>query len=208
MRYLLLLLLQLPLLSTAIVDSLLYSKDYTFPDGIYLSFEDFKYQRPILKERIVSNVDKNDEQFMLKVMQKNVITYTITGDTTRSVKTNALWGYSRGGIVFVNHGKEFNRLVIIGSLCHFTAFVTTYGYQHDPYNLGTNSQPGYAQEQFMIDMLLGKIMPFSVMAMEFVLPRDEELYKEWTALSKKKKKNSTFLFLRKYNQKHPLYFPL
>jgi hypothetical protein len=33
------------------------------------------------------------------------------------------------------------------------------------------------------------------------------LYNEFIALKKKQKRDSIFLYLRKYNEKHPIYFP-
>ncbi|MCC7303244.1 MAG: hypothetical protein IT233_11440 [Bacteroidia bacterium] len=203
----LLLLLLFSLCVSAQGDSVKYSKEFTFREGVYLSFEQFRKQTPLHTDRIVSGYEKTDPGFLQKVLQKTTLTYRNEKDSAITVKTAAVWGYSRGGIVFVNHGREFNRLVVIGSLCHFTAYVNNTTYQHDPYNLGVNTQPGYAQEQFMIDILMGKTMPFTPIAIEFVLQRDDALLKEWQALSKSAKKKSAFLFLRKYNEKYPLYFP-
>lgn len=191
----------------ALQDSVLFTKDYVFAEGIYLSFSQFRDQKPLDPSRIESTYERNNPQFLQQVLQKPAFQYKNEKDSLITVRTSSVWGYSRGGIVFVNHGKEFNRLMVIGSLCHFTAYVSTGSFQHDPYNLGVNTQPGYAQEQFMVDILMGRILPFSPIAMEFVLQRSDKLLAEWNALSKKKKKNSAFLYLRKYNQEFPLYFP-
>jgi hypothetical protein len=37
---------------------------------------------------------------------------------------------------------------------------------------------------------------------------DPELYDEFNALRKKKKNQMKFLYLRKFNEKHPLYIPI
>jgi hypothetical protein len=43
--------------------------------------------------------------------------------------------------------------------------------------------------------------------MEYILQRDPALFAEYSALKKKQKRDQMFIYLRKYNDKHPLLFP-
>jgi hypothetical protein len=43
---------------------------------------------------------------------------------------------------------------------------------------------------------------------EVVLLRDHELYDEYMRLPKQKKKEQMFLYLRKFNERNPLYIPV
>jgi hypothetical protein len=49
------------------------------------------------------------------------------------------------------------------------------------------------------------ITEFNVDAMEVILKNDAELYAEFMKLKKRKKADSIFIYLRKYNDVHPLY---
>lgn len=80
-------------------------------------------------------------------------------------------------------------------------------YYNDPFG---NPYPRYTyiSSQYILDFEFGKVLEFTVENMEAVLQRDAELYKEFLALKKRKKRDSIFLYLRKYNEKHPIFFPI
>jgi hypothetical protein len=61
--------------------------------------------------------------------------------------------------------------------------------------------------QYLFDFYSGEIVEYSIDKMEEYLKRDEVLYKEFMELSKKKKKEFAFKYMRLYNEKHPVYFP-
>jgi hypothetical protein len=187
-------------------DSTAYSKDFVFKEGIYLTFSDFKKNNPIVFEKIKTVSSEKGFNFWKTELMKASITYYDSAGSEKTIATRKLWGYSSGTSVYINYGADFYKVQVIGSLCHFTAFVqTTLGGTdaHTPYEM----RDGYTQQQLMMDMSTGKVAQFTVVNMEGFLKRDEELHKEFTALSKKKKKQSIFIYLNKYNQKHPLYFP-
>jgi hypothetical protein len=105
-------------------------------------------------------------------------------------------------------------MVVIGSLSHFVATIAQktandpfgYGYNN---GLGYNPYPRYvySTQQFILDFESGNIYDFDVEHMEVLLQRDQNLLKEFDALKRKQKRDSIFLYLRKYNEKHPIYFP-
>ena len=59
--------------------------------------------------------------------------------------------------------------------------------------------------QFVFDTQTNKVFDFTVKNMEILLKNDAELYAEFMKLKKRAKADSIFIYLRKYNEKHPLY---
>ena len=188
-----------------------YDKDFVFKDGIYLSIFDFKGNKPIPVSKIIFNSNKGDKDFLKYVLDKTTITYLDSTGKLQEVKTETTWGYCSNGTVYINHGTGFSRLSIIGNICHFVSTVAVQtGYDpfsyNDPFG-STYPRYTYVSQQFVMDFDSGKILDFNVGSMEILLQKDDALYKEFTALKKKKKRDSIFLYLRKFNEKHPVYFP-
>lgn len=188
-----------------------YTKDFEFKNGIYLSFLDFKNNNPIPSSKIISDYNKNSHEFFDKILSKNTFTCIDGFGKERTLNTNEIWGYCANGIIHINHGTDFNRVIIIGSICHFVATVPMKVGISDPFNYNdpfyNPQQYTYLSEQFILDFESGKVLSFNVDNMEGILQRDETLYKEFIALRKKQKRDSIFLYLRKYNEKRPVYFP-
>ncbi|MBI4930701.1 MAG: hypothetical protein HY841_08065 [Bacteroidetes bacterium] len=188
-----------------------YDKDFVFKEGIYLSFFNFKNNSPVPSSKIIFSSNKNDKDFLKYVLDKTTFTYIDSLGKEQEVKTDNAWGYSSNGNVYINHGTDFNRVNIIGSICHFVATVPVRVGMSDPFY---NNDPFYNPQQFtyvsnqyVIDFDSGKVLEFDVDNMEMFLQKDDALYKEFSALKKKQKRNSIFLYLRKFNEKHPVYFP-
>lgn len=188
-----------------------YTRDFEFRPGVYLAFADFKSNSPVPPAWIISDYNKSDRTFPEKILSKDSFTYTDSSGNQHTVKTNTVWGYCQGGTVYINHGTDFTRLNIIGSICHFlaTVAVQTGGYDYYYNDPWANPYPRYmyVSSQFILDFQTGAVMDFNVPNMETLLQRDEELYQEFSSLKKKKKRDSIFLYLRRYNEKHPVYFP-
>jgi hypothetical protein len=192
--------------------SIQYSRDFEFREGVYSSISNFKNNSPIIRSKIIFNSNKDDKDFLKYVLDKSTITYVDSVGMEQQIKIDKVWGYCSNGTVFVNFGTGFNRVTIIGSLCHFVAVMPTPVGVNDPFN---PYQPYgsalpryiYVTNQYFLDFGSGNISVFDVEHMEIILQRDETLYKAFTALKKKQKRDSIFLYLRKYNEKHLIYFP-
>jgi hypothetical protein len=61
--------------------------------------------------------------------------------------------------------------------------------------------------QYLIDFESGKVMDYDYKSMEVLLMKDPELHDEYMKLSKRKKKQLKFFYLRKFNERNPLYLP-
>ena len=62
-------------------------------------------------------------------------------------------------------------------------------------------------KQYLLDFKTGNILEYDVKSIELLLMADPELHDEFAALNNKKQKQMKFLYLRKFNERNPLYFP-
>ena len=191
--------------------SVQYSRDFEFKNGMYLSFMDFKKNQPVMAAKIISDYNRSDRDFFDKVLSKTTFTYIDSAGKEQMQKARDVWGYCQNGTVHVNYGADFARVTVIGSICHFVASVQRQIGVSDPFMYNDpfyNPQRYvYVTEQMVLDFETGKISEFNVPNMESLLSRDEALFNQFNALKKKEKRDGIFLYLRKYNEKHPIYFP-
>ncbi|MBI4647345.1 MAG: hypothetical protein HY738_12360 [Bacteroidia bacterium] len=195
-----------------------YTPDYKFKDGIYLNFEQVKNNSPVSLTRIISDL-KLDELDYTQIeiggvlLKKENISFVDDLGVSQKVRVSSIWGYCRNGSLYINWNDEFNRIPVFGKVSHFVANVTVY---HEPYgnplyyyNNLYDSPMNYSEEmrQYILDFETGKVMEFSIEALEVILMRDSTLYDEFSMLKRKKKKQLLFVYLRKYNERNPLFLP-
>ncbi|MFZ0471919.1 MAG: hypothetical protein WAL94_04830 [Bacteroidales bacterium] len=60
---------------------------------------------------------------------------------------------------------------------------------------------------FMIDFETGKEYEYDLENLESLLMKDPELYEEFVSMHNKNQKKMMFVYLRKYNEKHPVFIP-
>jgi len=200
-----------------------YSADYEFRNGLFANFESVKENNPIPPARIVTDEDMFDRAFYEKITAlKEIVIYDDNG-VKKVMNTAEIWGYSRNGILHINVGSAFHRISFMGSICHFVATVTTYNPNYyDPYNYNPyysnsyyynrHSMPQSNQgstdlRQYLLDFGTGDVMEYDTESVEVLLMKDPELADEYHALRNRKKKQMKFVFIRRFNDKHPLYFP-
>jgi len=200
-----------------------YSPDFEFNDGIFPNFESVKENNPIPAARIVTDEDLNDRAFYDKVTAQKDITIYDDNGVKKVMRTEDIWGYSRNGILYINVGMAFHRISYMGSICHFVATVTTYNpnyydpYYYNPYysssyyyNRYSYPQSNVANtdlRQYLLDFETGDVMEYDTESVEVLLMKDPELSDEYHSLRNRKKKQMKFVFIRRFNEKHPLYFP-
>jgi hypothetical protein len=197
-----------------------YTPEYKFKEGIFLNFQQVRDNDPIPKSRILTNVDFSDREFYTKVLDSKVLIFYDHFGMKQEVRTDRLWGFSRNGILYISLNDKHHRITIVGNICHFVATVTTYDaryydpYYYNPYDyyyryggypMNTSSNE---MRQFLLDFESGKVYDYDYQALEVLLMKDPELHDEFTQLRKKKKRQLKFLYLRKFNERNPLYLPL
>jgi hypothetical protein len=212
-----------------------YTPDFRFNDGIYLNFDQVRLNSPIPKAKLLTSVDYNDREFFKKILEMDNIYFYDNMGVRQEIAKNTIWGYARNGVLYVQIQENFNRITFIGSICHFVADITTYdnryynspyGYYdpyYSPYGYGNYYSPynsyysPYSRQsnmartevkQYLIDFESGKVLEFDIENTELLLMKDNQLYEEYVQLSRKKKKELMFVYVRKFNDKNPLYIPV
>lgn len=207
-----------------------FTPDFRFDDGIFFNFEQVRANEPVSKAKILTSADYNDRDFFKKVFENDNIYYYNAMGIREEVSKEDIWGYSRNGILYIQVQGGFNRITYVGNVCHFVADITSYDRRYygspynyydpyySPYSYNSYYSPYYMPYrpttvsrnelvQYMIDFETGKLIEYELNNVEAILSKDPELYDEFMKLRRKKKKQMMFLYLRKYNEKHPLYLP-
>ena len=211
-----------------------YTPDFRFNDGIYLNFDQVKMNKPIPKAKLLTSVDYNDREFFKKLFELDKIYFYDNMGIRQEIEKNSIWGYARNGMLNIQVQENFNRITFVGSICHFVADITTYdsryysspyGY-YDPYYspYGYRSyyspyspyyspyrQPNTSRtelRQYIIEFESGKVLEFDVQNTGLLLMKDPELHEEYVKLSRRKKKDLMFVYLRKFNERNPLFIPV
>jgi hypothetical protein len=199
------------------VGYVLYTPAFKFNDGIFLNFQQVKDNAPVPKAQIVSNVDYNSYDFFEKILSNSEIVMYDELGVKLQIKPEKIWGFSDKGVLYVNINDDFNRIPVFGSISHFIAEKTYTDY--DPYAYSPYSYNRYnnyysdsrttksVMIQYLLDFETGKFYEFDVKSVELLISKDQDLFEEFSKLSMRKKNKLKFLFVRKYNQKHPVYFP-
>ncbi len=205
--------------STAMVK---YTPEFKFNEGIFLNFEQVKNNDPLPKSRILTNVRYDDPDFFDKVLDNKFIAYFDMLGTKNEIRTDRIWGYSRNGILYIQMDDGFFRITIVGSICHFVATETVYqnryydpyygypytNYYYYRYGRGPATYASSEMNQYILDFETGKLLEYDYESLTVLLMKDPELHDEYSALRKRKKKQLKFLYIRKFNERNPLYLPV
>jgi hypothetical protein len=212
-----------------------YTPDFRFKDGIYLNFDQVKANDPIPKAKLLTSMDYNDREFFKKLLESDKLYYYDGMGVRQEILVNSIWGYSRNGVLYIQIQENFTRITFVGSICHFVADITTvdsryygnpYGGYYDPYYYSPYSYNNYYYpygsyyspyarnnltrnelKQYLIDFETGKVVEFDLVNTELLLMKDAQLYEEYVQLPRKNKKELMFVYIRKFNEKNPLYLP-
>jgi hypothetical protein len=214
-----------------------YTTDFKFKEGFYLNFEQVKRNKPLPKSRVLTSVDYKSNTFFDQVTESQTLTYFDDFGNSQDVEISKIWGYCKNGLLYINVFGSFNRVTIIGNICHFVANVVTYSNRYNsPYGYGGYSPYGYGSpygyspygyspygyspygygspgyrntelKQFLMDFNNGKVMEYETKSVELLLMTDPELHDEFARLRSKKKKQLQFMYVRKFNERNPLYLP-
>ncbi len=194
-----------------------YTPEFRFADGIYLAYSQLKSNSPVPVARVLSDTEPNDPDFFTKLLEEKQISYFDDFGVQQSVPVEKIWGFSRNGVVYIRIGGNFSRVTVIGSICHFVANITTYNsryydpYYYNPYYYRYSATPSTTSttemRQYLLDFETGKILDYDTQGVEVLLMKDPELYDEFAALNNKKKKQMKFLYIRKFNERNPLFIP-
>ncbi len=214
-----------------------FTPDFKFKDGIYLNFEQVRLNDPIPKSKILTSTDYNDKDFFRNLFEAEKIYFYDVMGIRQEIEKSSVWGYSRNGVLYVQMQNNFSRVTFVGSICHFVADIISYDsryynspygysyydpyYYYNPYSYygyynpysyyspySRNSMTRSDVKQFVFNFEDGKVMDFDMESTELLIMGDEELYEEFMKLPRKKKRDLMFVYIRKYNERNPLYIPV
>lgn len=191
-----------------------YSSGFRFREGLYLNHDQMIENSPVRKSQIISKYNKNNSDYFTKLMAQETVLYFDKYGLRKEVDVSELWGFSRRGSVFINWGEDFNRIPVMGAICHFVATITVYDEKVNMpvgsfsyYDIPTRTARSEIN-QYLMEFESGKVINYNVANVEMLLMRCPELYDEFVDFKKKKKKQMKFLYLRKLNEKYPIYIPI
>jgi hypothetical protein len=204
-----------------------YTPGFRFAEGIFLGFDQVRQNKPVPRSGIITNIPYDDPDFYDRVLREKTISFFDNLGGKQEVSTKNIWGYARNGVLYINLNEGYYRITIVGSICHFVASLTTYGNSYNPY-YSSYGYPYYSypyynpynpyyssynntssseMRQYLLDFKTGNILDYEVESVKVLLMADPELHDEYTSLGKKKQKQMKFLYIRKFNERNPLYFP-
>ena len=213
-------------------DTVQYTPDFKFKDGIYLNFDMVRENNPIPKAKFLTSVDYNDREFFTELLKGDKIYFYDNLGLRQEIEKKTIWGFARNGVLYRRVQDNFNRITFFGSIIHYVADVTTYEpnysnypygyynpyyssyynpYYYSPYSYGypyNSSTSRTNLRQFIIDFETGEEREYNLQNLELLLMRDPEIYEEFLSLRGKNQKKMMFVFLRKFNEKHPVFIPV
>lgn len=192
-------------------DSVAFSKDFILNEGLYLTYSDLRHNWPIPKEKIITDINKDQLEFYSKLIESDKIEFIERDGTKAIIEADKVWGFCQNNVIYINSNKSFFRITVFGAISFFLASVQV-TYSSPGYNSFINGPVGgttTAKEirDYLMDFYTGNRVDYNLQNLEELLKRDDEIYKEFMTLSNKKKRELATRFIRKYNEKHPVYFP-
>lgn len=188
-------------------DSVMYSPDVRLEDGIYLNYSDFRWNRAVKKQQIISKLDKDQLEFLSKIVFEEKFSYELEGSMI-TVESRKVWGYIQNNTLYVNFKGEFYRVPVFGSVSYLvaTVLVTTPGFYDPRFGIATGTSTVRELREFLMNFYDGQVTEFTLEAAEQLLSRDKTLYGEYTKLGRRRQKEQIYGFIRRYNAQHPVYF--
>ncbi len=179
--------------SKAQVDEAMYTVGFEFNPGVYTSFYEFKTNNPSITEG-------------LQMRGEELLIYNDSLQEYQQINPEAVWGYSTGGGVYIAAEGDFSRLTMIGSYSQFSAYIITRTFVYDPYGFQIPRETR-TLVQLLLNFDNGKVFEFNSKNVELVIQKDPQLWNEYKKF-RARKQEKQFIFLRKYNERYPIYFPI
>lgn len=193
-----------PVLAQEHRDSVRYSGGFVFHDGIYLDFQAFRENAPSIPMAALTTAQGRQVTDLSSTNGR--LSYPDSAGRPTRLDLDRTWGFCDKGVVYVRAGNGFSRIGLMGTLAHLV-FDATYQ-NFDPYMF--NGGATYAvEEQRFLNMGTGAFLPVNAAGIQQAISGDAILKEDFDALSRKQrnKPGTIFLFMRRYNDRHPLYFP-
>ncbi len=193
-------------------DYVVVTSSFKFNDGLFLNFGQVKNNSPVPKNNIATELDKNTYDFYDMLIYEDEFAVINENGVKNIIKPtdNKPWGYAQNGKLFIYWEQRAFLIPNIGTISYFVAshYEPDFSYSTDEYFASTND-PSTKVEliQYFLYFPTGDIYEFTIKNIDPIFATDNQLYAEWSKLSKRKKKQNKFVYMRKFNEKHPLKLP-
>jgi len=187
-------------------DSVLVPSDLNMPDAVFLTYQDFRHNKGILKEQISSSINKEQLDFLVKTLEKETFSFS-QSQKTYSLSSKTVWGFFQNKTLYINFRGSFYRVPVFGSICYLAATVevTGVGFYDPMFGSGYSSKRQEVRE-FLINFYDGAVAEFNMDDAQLLLSRDKLLFGEYKKLNRRNQREQIFRYIRKYNETHPVYF--
>jgi len=205
-----------------------YAPGFKFKDGIYPGMDNVKANNPIPKSSLLIADDFNDPDFFKKILASNAISYFDGEGNKHVIEKNNIWGFASGGTLRVLFKGYFNSLEMMGTISCF--FVEDQKYEifntlrsgkisdqtlftpedvpAKHINRGSNISSFRELDLYLLDFRTGDIHNCNIRNLKTLLESEPGLYNEYKGLPQNLKKALMFYYIRKFNEKNPLYLPV
>ncbi|MFZ1686149.1 MAG: hypothetical protein WAU70_01930 [Flavobacteriales bacterium] len=177
-----------------------YKGGFDFREGIYRTWKEFRMNAPSLP--LASLVNSEGQSVTdLHAFEGRLFVVDSSGARQR-VAMDRTWGYCTDDAVYMATRNGFQRIIMLGSLCHMMVEEWQVGM-----GMGIEATP--VRIQRILDMRTGSFEVFNASSLGAAIIGDHVLYDEFMAIPARKRNRDEvlFQFLRKYNQRNPLRFP-
>ncbi|WP_028981381.1 hypothetical protein [Sporocytophaga myxococcoides] len=174
-------------------------KDSTKVGGIYLSFSEFKNNKPSIKCQVRAKETKTVYGFFEKYVQ-----YKMRLEDTIDIKMKQVWGFCDGkdvyraeGLSFAKYDHIFNKMELLGKYSYYNTVSTSYMSAPAPSGGGSTVNQ---LVPFLLNMNNGFDYELNKEAIEEIIKRDEQLFSEYKADKQRKKRY--YDYIKKYCETH------
>ena len=188
-------------------DSVQYTPEFVINDGVFLSHDDMRKNKSISKDQIQSQINKEQLDFLTRVVEAETIEFSVNGSTQRVSKKD-VWGYVQNGTFYVNYKSKFYRVPVFGAISFLVAVVEVQntGFYDPRFGGYTGTTISSENREFIMNFYDGKLVELQKEEVETLLRRDKALFAEYSKLSQRQQKEQLYRFIRKYNSSNPVYF--
>ncbi len=109
-------------------DSVAFSMNFQLYEGLYLEYTDLRHNWPIAKEKIITNINKDQLDFYTKLLAQDKIEFVERDGSKTYIQPSKIWGYCQNNVIYINYQKNFCRIPVFGAISFFVGVVEVTNY--------------------------------------------------------------------------------
>lgn len=195
-----------------------YGQYYSSPevlDGFYPTRETLFENRPILPKDLETPLSLDSPDFFVSSLNQEFL-YVRSKANTDSIRVDTLFAAAVAGVPYIQVQGEFYRCITFGRLCYFATIqplsgrsvATGASMSIGPWGTmaRTNNGNNMANEEFVFDLKTGEVRVLDYKTLIYFIQTDEKLLYAYNQLKKREKRNQKYLFIKRFNENHPLHY--